>query len=476
MPDRLMELVLVQVAHFEPVQVQVLVEGTYPSLTLNLPRVRDALLVACAEEARHALDTGPTANTLAVVGPAVPRAAGRPGSGVTAVSGGQPAGRAGSVAGTAVVRSQQGPGSVAGSMARSQVSGVSGAGSARSRASGSAAALSAAALAARDRAARATAGLTAEKRLELEAERARLVQLLLDPAVAASASAEVAAMVATAQAAAAEALAAAAALAPQPSVSDASDSEQSGSNGGRALSVPRRSVPGASAAAMRRLPPAPKLPAVASAHYVLDFGYATKGVNKTRKVKVTNTSVQQVQFLLDRPLLEAFGFGVSEASVKLAGAPACEVRWAGWGMQALLEGQAWQPDRGLDGVVGGTAQRDGPWLPYMAVPLLHTPPQTAELTFTLLTAKGAAQPGPVEVTVPLTLRAGCADSPAVLLTLRAHVVLPDITTSTSTLDFGTVCNAHCKVAGARGERARGPLELGCVTSSAYAAQKSEPVA
>lgn len=112
----------------------------------------------------------------------------------------------------------------------------------------------------------------------------------------------------------------------------------------------------------------------------------------------------------------------------------------------------------------------------MAVPLLHTPPQTAELTFTLLTAKGAAQPGPVEVTVPLTLRAGCADSPAVLLTLRAHVVLPDITTSTSTLDFGTVCNAHCKVAGARGERAGGPLELGCVTSSAYAAQKSEPVA
>jgi len=47
-----MELVLVQIAHFEPAQVQVLVEGTYPCLTLNLPRVRDALFTACAEEAR----------------------------------------------------------------------------------------------------------------------------------------------------------------------------------------------------------------------------------------------------------------------------------------------------------------------------------------------------------------------------------------------------------------------------------------
>lgn len=36
-----MEPVLVSVAHFEPVQVQVLVEGTYPMLALNLPRVKD---------------------------------------------------------------------------------------------------------------------------------------------------------------------------------------------------------------------------------------------------------------------------------------------------------------------------------------------------------------------------------------------------------------------------------------------------
>lgn len=41
-PERLMELALVSVAHFEPVEVQVLIEGTYPMLSLNLPRVKDA--------------------------------------------------------------------------------------------------------------------------------------------------------------------------------------------------------------------------------------------------------------------------------------------------------------------------------------------------------------------------------------------------------------------------------------------------
>jgi hypothetical protein len=46
-----MELALVSVAHFEPVEVQVLVEGTYPMLSFNLPRVKDAAFrdaLACA--------------------------------------------------------------------------------------------------------------------------------------------------------------------------------------------------------------------------------------------------------------------------------------------------------------------------------------------------------------------------------------------------------------------------------------------
>jgi hypothetical protein len=36
-----MELALVSVAHFEPVEVQVLIEGTYPMLSFNLPRIKD---------------------------------------------------------------------------------------------------------------------------------------------------------------------------------------------------------------------------------------------------------------------------------------------------------------------------------------------------------------------------------------------------------------------------------------------------
>lgn len=50
-PARLMELVLVSVAHFEPVQVQVLVEGTYPVLMLNLPRVKDTAFQTALEKA-----------------------------------------------------------------------------------------------------------------------------------------------------------------------------------------------------------------------------------------------------------------------------------------------------------------------------------------------------------------------------------------------------------------------------------------
>jgi hypothetical protein len=32
-----------------------------------------------------------------------------------------------------------------------------------------------------------------------------------------------------------------------------------------------------------------------SAHYVLDFGSVTKGINKSKKVKLTNMSPQQVK-------------------------------------------------------------------------------------------------------------------------------------------------------------------------------------
>jgi hypothetical protein len=230
-------------------------------------------------------------------------------------------------------------------------------------------------MAARDKLAHMLAGLSAERQQDLEAERARLVQLLLDPPSAVAAAAEVAAMTAaTQEAASAAAAAAAGPLAPG---SAASDSDASA----------------AKPAVLRRLPAPPKLPGVAAAHYLLDFGFATKGVNKARKVKITNTSMQQVrgrggvagraprsfpvgapcqlhasptlasnaaplcaaqiQFTVDKPLLEAFGFGMSpEANVKLAGAPQCEVGraqarsvWEGTGAPSAASAPLCRPRR-----------------------------------------------------------------------------------------------------------------------------------
>jgi hypothetical protein len=51
-PARLIEPVLVSVAHYEPVQVQVLVEGTYPMLAINLPRVKDEAFLEALQQAQ----------------------------------------------------------------------------------------------------------------------------------------------------------------------------------------------------------------------------------------------------------------------------------------------------------------------------------------------------------------------------------------------------------------------------------------
>lgn len=51
-PERLMELALVSIAHFDPVEVQVLIEGTYPMLSFNLPRVKDAAFTAALDAVR----------------------------------------------------------------------------------------------------------------------------------------------------------------------------------------------------------------------------------------------------------------------------------------------------------------------------------------------------------------------------------------------------------------------------------------
>lgn len=95
--------------------------------------------------------------------------------------------------------------------------------------------------------------------------------------------------------------------------------------------------------------------------------------------------------MVDKQSLEAFGFSmVPEAAIKLAGAPEC---------------------------------------------------QSMEVTFTVMGAKGWLAPGPLELTLPLQLKGG----PAVLLTLRALLVVPDVVPSCSSLDYGTVPAGHCKV-------------------------------
>jgi hypothetical protein len=98
-----------------------------------------------------------------------------------------------------------------------------------------------------------------------------------------------------------------------------------------------------------------------------------------------------VAFVVDKQVMEAFGFSmVPEASVKLAGAPDCE---------------------------------------------------SQDITITLQAARSWVVPGPMELTLPLQIKGGAA----VLLTLKAVVVIPDLVLSSSVLDFGEVATAHCKV-------------------------------
>lgn len=95
--------------------------------------------------------------------------------------------------------------------------------------------------------------------------------------------------------------------------------------------------------------------------------------------------------MVDKQTLEAFGFGmIPEAAIKLAGAPEC---------------------------------------------------QSTDVTFTVLATKSWVTAGPMELTLPLLIKGG----PAVLLTLRALLVVPEVVPSSSVLDFGSVSAGHCKV-------------------------------
>jgi hypothetical protein len=108
-------------------------------------------------------------------------------------------------------------------------------------------------------------------------------------------------------------------------------------------------------------------------------------------VSVHALLLMQVAFVVDKQTMEALGFGmVPEAAIKLAGAPEC---------------------------------------------------QSTEVTFTVLSAKPRVPAGPLELTLPLLIKGG----PAVLLTLRALLVVPEVVPNESMLEFGTVSTGHCKV-------------------------------
>ncbi|EFJ42226.1 hypothetical protein VOLCADRAFT_67248 [Volvox carteri f. nagariensis] len=258
-PDKLVETLLVEVAHFEPVPIQILVEGAYASVSINLPRVRDEQFMACVEKAR-----------LAVINAAVANAA--------------------------------------------------------------------------DEANKPGEALSSEKRVEVEAERLRLIQQLLEREV-----------------------------------------ERRRQAGRQSVSID----PARRAARLAALQP--PLPALAVSHYVLDFGYVVKGLTRTRKFRITNTGTQQVSFRFEKGLLEVHGFKVDpEVVARLPGAP----------------------DYGF-----------------------------VDVAVTMQANKSSVQPGPLELIYPLNIKG----SPPVLLTLRAHVQMPDMRMSTEILDFGSCLTGQCKV-------------------------------
>eukprot|EP00878_Enallax_costatus_P037075 GHUV01041837.1.p1 GENE.GHUV01041837.1~~GHUV01041837.1.p1 ORF type:complete len:174 (-),score=24.28 GHUV01041837.1:70-591(-) len=81
-------------------------------------------------------------------------------------------------------------------------------------------------------------------------------------------------------------------------------------------------------------------------------------------------------------------------------------------------------------------------VPEAAIKLVGAPEcQSADVTFTVMASKTWVQPGPLELTLPFQIKGG----PAVLLTLRAVLVVPEVALNQSSLDFGTVGAGHCKV-------------------------------
>jgi hypothetical protein len=132
-------------------------------------------------------------------------------------------------------------------------------------------------------------------------------------------------------------------------------------------------------------------PEVTCGRYVCDLGNVVKGLQASKRIAVQNTSSQAVQLTVDKALLEAYGSSLApDKSQKLAGAP----------------------DYG-----------------------------TVELTLAMNTNLSHVIPGPVQFDVPLAIKNG----PPAMVTVRADVVVPEVTCSRMSLDFGAVQWGMAKV-------------------------------
>ncbi|GIL73964.1 hypothetical protein Vretifemale_3957, partial [Volvox reticuliferus] len=435
-PEKLVETLLVEVAHFEPVPIQISVEGAYAAVAINLPRVRDEQFTSWLEKARMSLINAalshvpadelnkPSDAVLSLFGglqrsttrsnrggaAVAPTLEGAPVPGDAAVATGGPPASAATVPTTAGSRTVP-------ASARSIPGGKNSINGTKNAAAAAAPA-AARVTSAHSTGASAAPQLTPEKRVEVEAERLRLIQQLLDREAERRRLADRVSVVVeagTIETADSQQLSTSptmqresSSLSPNVSASGELRAMAARSNTGiskgvltRAASIATIGTTGSN----RGAPPMdeetrraarlaslqPPLPALAVAHYVVDFGYVVKGLTRTRKFRITNTSSQQVSFRFEKGLLELHGFKVDpEVVARLPGAP----------------------DFG-----------------------------SVEVAVTMLANKSSVQAGPLELIYPLNIKG----SPPVLLTLRAHIQVPDMRLSTETLDFGSCLTGQCKV-------------------------------
>lgn len=299
---------MVEVAHFDPIPVQVSMEGIYPTLSLNLPRMRDDVFSACLEEAKAA-SSALTLHTIthkALTTPATNRAESVASS--RAVSTKSMRHKAADMAATSrsvAARSEAGK-----TVTMTQRTGVT------------------------------DMLMGPDKKLDLEAERLRLVRLLDEQEAMRRAMAEQDANGTGSVEGA---------MRPSPSGDDIATQDQDQARGGEApgavagspvrtaklkstantaagLNATSATAATATSALGKKLkpPPQPPVPALYSAHYVLDFGCVTKGTTRTRKFRMANPSSQSVTLRFDKALLEAWCFKADpEAISKLPGAPEC---------------------------------------------------------------------------------------------------------------------------------------------------------